>query len=65
MLPPGPGLSPVHLGRQTLGALAVSMGSLLWGCSIAHCSAVQCSAVHWVLPEHVTQLPLKTFVKKS
>jgi len=35
-LPPakGPGLSPVHLGRQTLGALAVSMGSLLWGCSI-------------------------------
>ena len=20
---------------------------------------------HWVLPEHVTQLPLKTFVKKS
>jgi len=30
----GPGLSLVHLGRQTLGALAVSMGSLLWGCSI-------------------------------
>ena len=22
-------------------------------------------AAHWVLPEHVTQLPLKTFVKKS
>ena len=34
MSPVVPGLSLVHLGRQALGALAVSMGSLLWGCSI-------------------------------
>ena len=26
---------------------------------------VASAIAHWVLPEHVTQLPLKTFVKKS
>ena len=49
MVPPAPAVAAAPIGRTKGGAARPVLGH----------------HAHWVLPEHVTQLPLKTFVKKS